>query len=72
MFALVKALKTAAHDPRIKAVLMQFEAPALSMAATMEASKRRLLFLVDAIFFCFFWSFEIVHARRTESHIFQM
>lgn len=38
MFALVKALKTAAHDPRIKGVLMQFEAPALSMAATMEAS----------------------------------
>lgn len=38
MFGLVKALKTAAHDPRIKGVLMQFEAPALSMAATMEAS----------------------------------
>lgn len=36
MFGLVKTLKTAAHDPRIKAVIMDFDGPALSMAATME------------------------------------
>lgn len=40
MFALVKTLKTAAHDPRIKGVLMKFDGPALSMAATMEVERR--------------------------------
>eukprot|EP00903_Cladosiphon_okamuranus_P015600 g14405.t1 len=39
LFALVKTLKTAAHDPRIKAVLIEFEAPVLSMAATMEVRR---------------------------------
>lgn len=38
MFGLATALKTAAHDPRIKGVLMEFDGPELSMAATMEAS----------------------------------
>lgn len=51
MFALVKTLKTAAHDPRIKGVLMQFEAPALSMAATMEASAVPFAFRFGVFFF---------------------
>ncbi|CAN0064772.1 unnamed protein product, partial [Ectocarpus sp. 4 AP-2014] len=39
LFGLVKTLKTAAHDPRIKAVIMDFDGPALSMAATMEVRR---------------------------------
>ncbi len=51
MFALVKTLKTAAHDPRIKGVLMKFDGPALSMAATMEVERRlwRLFPIVVAL-----------------------
>ncbi|CAN0076799.1 unnamed protein product, partial [Ectocarpus fasciculatus] len=39
LFGLVKTLKTAAHDPRIKAVIIDFDGPALSMAATMEVRR---------------------------------